>query len=112
MIFSKCNKAEGGEDWADSVKKELSAAKHQEEEAKTSVNKKIGKLHFGWSRVLLALSCAAVAVVAIVYFVNLNMPDISLLGILSRIDPLPASCPTPETYPVIRRTLHRLSSDE
>ena len=36
MIFSKCNKAEGGEDWADSVKKELSAAKHQEEEAKTS----------------------------------------------------------------------------
>lgn len=36
------------------------------------------KLHFGFGRVMLALSCAAVAVFAIVYFVNLNMPDISL----------------------------------
>ena len=36
------------------------------------------KIHFGFGRVLLALSCAAVAVFAIVYFVNLNMPDISL----------------------------------
>lgn len=36
------------------------------------------KMHFGFGRVMLALSCAAVAVFAIVYFVNLNMPDISL----------------------------------
>lgn len=36
------------------------------------------KLHFGFPRIALALSCAAAAVLAIVYFVNLNMPDISL----------------------------------
>ncbi|MBQ1373684.1 hypothetical protein IIY66_02685 [Candidatus Saccharibacteria bacterium] len=36
------------------------------------------KRHFGIGRVVLALSCAAAAVFAIVYFVNLNMPDISL----------------------------------
>lgn len=36
------------------------------------------KHHFGLGRVALALSCAAAAVFAIVYFVNLNMPDISL----------------------------------
>ena len=37
-----------------------------------------GKHRFGLGRVVLALSCAAAAVFAIVYFVNLNMPDISL----------------------------------
>lgn len=36
------------------------------------------KMHFGFGRVVLALSCAAAAVFAIVYFVNLNMPDISM----------------------------------
>ncbi|MBR2840224.1 hypothetical protein IKE82_02750 [Candidatus Saccharibacteria bacterium] len=36
------------------------------------------KMHFGFGRVVLALSCAAVAVFAIAYFVNLNMPDVSL----------------------------------
>ncbi len=40
--------------------------------------KKSPKLHFGLGRVVLALSCAAAAVFAIVYFVNLNMPDISM----------------------------------
>ena len=35
-------------------------------------------VHFGFGRVLLATVCAAAAVFAIVYFVNLNMPDISL----------------------------------
>lgn len=40
--------------------------------------KKENRIHFGFGRVMLALSCAAVAVFAIVYFVNLNMPDISL----------------------------------
>lgn len=36
------------------------------------------KMHFGFGRVLLALTCAAIAVFVIVYFVDLNMPDISL----------------------------------
>ena len=40
--------------------------------------KKSPKLSFGLGRVVLALSCAAAAVFAIVYFVNLNMPDISM----------------------------------
>ena len=47
----------------------------------TKSKKKIkssGKMHFGFGRVMLALTCAAVAVFAIVYFVNLNMPDVSL----------------------------------
>ncbi len=35
-------------------------------------------VHFGFKRVLLALTCAAAAVFAIVYFVNLNAPNISL----------------------------------
>ncbi len=35
-------------------------------------------LHFGFGRVLLALSCAAFTAFAIAYFVNLNMPDLSL----------------------------------
>ena len=41
-------------------------------------SKKTGKIKFGFGRVVLALSCAAAAVFAIAYFVNLNMPDISL----------------------------------
>lgn len=36
------------------------------------------KVKFGMGRVMLALACTAVAVFAIVYFVNMNMPDISL----------------------------------
>ena len=41
--------------------------------------KKVGnKMHFGVGRVVLALSCAAAAVFAIAYFVNMSMPDISL----------------------------------
>ena len=35
-------------------------------------------MHFGMGRIVLALSCTAAMVGAIVYFVNLNMPDISL----------------------------------
>lgn len=45
---------------------------------KRSSSKKLNKVHFGFGRVMLALSCAVVAVFAIVYFVNLNMPDLSL----------------------------------
>lgn len=54
------------------------ASQATKSETKTKAHHKMSKMHFGWGRVLLALSCAAVAVVAIVYFVNLNMPDISL----------------------------------
>ena len=36
------------------------------------------KIRFGFPRVVLALSCATIVVLMIVYFVNLNMPDISL----------------------------------
>ena len=50
-------------------------AKNMKSEKKT---KKTPKMHFGLGRVVLALSCAAAAVFAIVYFVNLNMPDISM----------------------------------
>lgn len=41
--------------------------------------KKFGEqIHFSFGRIALATACAAAAVFAIVYFVNLNMPDISL----------------------------------
>lgn len=52
----------------------------QEEKKSKHKNKKYSahKLTFGFGRVLLALSCTAAAVFAIVYFVNLNMPDMSL----------------------------------
>ena len=61
------------------IQKALAAASQtNDSDKKSSKHQKIGKVHFGWGRVLLAFTCAAVAVVAIVYFVNLNMPDISL----------------------------------
>ena len=48
-------------------------------EAKPTKKKKTKEhIHFGMGRIVLALSCAAAAVFAIAYFVNLNMPDISL----------------------------------
>ncbi len=61
----------------EAIKKALATTLKQDEEQVKSL-KDDNKLHFGFGRVLLALSCAAVAVFAIVYFVNLNMPDISL----------------------------------
>ena len=61
------------------IKKALAnASQTAESEKKSEKHQKMTKMHFGWGRVLLALSCAAVAVAAIAYFVNLNMPDISL----------------------------------
>lgn len=64
------------------IKKALASANNQtiaQQIAKTSDSqKKAGKIRFGIGRVVLALSCAAAAVFAIAYFVNLNMPDISL----------------------------------
>ena len=57
----------------------LQAAKTEEvDEISAKKAKKVGRLHFGFAHVALALACAAAVVFAIVYFVNLNMPDISL----------------------------------
>ena len=40
--------------------------------------KRLNKVHFGFKRILLALACATMGVFAIVFFVNLNSPNISL----------------------------------
>ena len=47
-------------------------------DSSTKKTKKSPHVQFGFKRVVLALACAAAAVFAIVYFVNLNAPDISL----------------------------------
>ena len=65
------------------IQKALASASAPSTVAKSAAKRKkakkgLNKVHFGMGRVVLALSCAAVAVMAIVYFVNLNMPDISL----------------------------------
>ena len=52
--------------------------KKMAEEVRKSEKEKSTRMHFGLGRIVLALSCAAAAVFAIVYFVNLNMPDISI----------------------------------
>lgn len=57
------------------IKKAISKADKITAEKET---KKPAKIHFGVGRVVLALSCAAAAVFAIVYFVNLSAPDLSL----------------------------------
>lgn len=58
------------------IQKALTDAEKISKETKKT--KKMPKFHFSLGKVVLALSCAAVAVFAIVYFVNLNMPDISM----------------------------------
>jgi hypothetical protein len=55
------------------IEKALSTASRTSKQEKESV-----RIHFGFKRVLLAMACAAVCVFAIVYFVNLNAPNISL----------------------------------
>lgn len=64
------------------IKKALAAAaKPVEPSVQATIasgGEKSPRVHFGVGRIVLALSCAAAAVFAIVYFVNLNMPDISL----------------------------------
>lgn len=54
------------------------ASQEEMKNEKKAKAKSSGKMHFGMGRVFLALSCAAAAVFAIAYFVNMNMPDISL----------------------------------
>lgn len=60
----------------------MSAATSEMKEQQTITSKKskkkMGKMKFGFGRVMLALSCATAVVFAVAYFVNLNMPDISL----------------------------------
>lgn len=60
----------------------MSAATSDMKEQQTITSKKskkkMGKMKFGFGRVMLALSCATAVVFAVAYFVNLNMPDISL----------------------------------
>ena len=60
------------------IQKALASAATVERVDSGQKTKKMGKMHFGFGRVALALSCAAIVALAIVYFVNLNMPDISL----------------------------------
>ena len=55
------------------IEKALSTASRTRKQERESV-----RIHFGFKRVLLAMACAAVCVFAIVYFVNLNAPNISL----------------------------------
>lgn len=71
------------------IAKALSNAAKPEKAEVAEKKAKKNKLHLGVGRVLLALSCAAAAVFAIVYFVNLNMPDISMrvAAMQSGIDP-------------------------
>ncbi len=62
------------------IKKALAASSKaiDKDVAERERNKKRTKLHFGIARVMLAVSCAAAAVMAIAYFVGTNMPDISM----------------------------------
>ena len=62
------------------IKKALAAAETSDLQQQSTYTKKkrVNKMHFSFGRVMLALACTTAAVFAIVYFVNLNMPDISL----------------------------------
>ena len=63
------------------IKKALMAAQITDngaKEIKTKKAKKQGGIHFGFGQIMLALCSATAVVFAIAYFVNLNMPDISL----------------------------------
>ncbi len=55
-----------------------SAYEDKQDNMKMQKKQRIGKTHFSWGRVALALACAGVVALTIVYFVNLNMPDFSL----------------------------------
>ncbi len=60
------------------IKKALATADTIQQSSTKNKKKRANKIHFGFGRIVLALACTTVAVCAIVYFVNLNMPDISL----------------------------------
>lgn len=55
-------------------------------QAATTEQKKATKMRFGFGRVMLALTCAAAAVFAIVYFVGLNMPDVQFRATATQLN--------------------------
>lgn len=57
------------------IAKALSEAAHPHEK---KVVERPMRSHFNWPRVILAFACATAAIFAVVYFVNINSPDISL----------------------------------
>ena len=59
------------------IEKAMKTTEKQVNQVSKKESKSI-QMHFGFGRIMLALACAAAAVFAIVYFVNLNAPDISL----------------------------------
>ncbi len=71
------------------ILKALSNAAKPEKQEVVEKKAKKSKLHIGFGRIMLAMACAGAAVFAIVYFVNLNMPDISMrvAAMQSGIDP-------------------------
>lgn len=60
------------------IKKALASTIQTSNKEAKKAKKKSKKLHFGVGRFALAILCAATAVFAIVYFVNLNTPDFAL----------------------------------
>ena len=62
------------------IKKALSSANTviTDESIAENNSRKAGRLSFSFGRIVLALSCAATAILAVAYLVSLNMPDISL----------------------------------
>ena len=59
------------------IKKAIASA-NKDSSAKQKKTSLKNTPHFGIGRVVLALTCAAIVAFSIVYFVNLNMPDLSL----------------------------------
>ncbi len=59
------------------IRKALENASNSFDKPKKKKDKKKA-MRFGFGKIMLAVSCATAAVAAIVYFVNMNMPDISL----------------------------------
>ena len=59
---------------ATAIEKALASTYKKDSQTKV----KATHMHFGFKRIMLALVCSAAAVFAIVYFVNLNAPNISL----------------------------------
>ncbi|MBR2830830.1 hypothetical protein IKE83_00530 [Candidatus Saccharibacteria bacterium] len=58
--------------------REISKAMNSAEKRAQKKPAKKERIRFGFGRILLALGCATAAVFAIVYFVNLSAPDVSL----------------------------------
>lgn len=75
LVLASTSKMSAREIKERAIAKALSEAARPREE---KVIERPMRTHFRWSRIIFAFACAAMAVFAIVYFVNLNSPDISL----------------------------------